>query len=124
MSKSIRILLVAILAGQPISALAEPLETFQLENHIDVAGRALGTSRSYKITTSTSRTVLFSVIIDPSCHYTLQKGALRDVQPSPENAPIEFSDEASIGEVYVLSFSQTRPAWQANRPCAYSFSLK
>ncbi|TCR94781.1 hypothetical protein [Rhizobium sp. BK418] len=60
MSKSIRTLLFALVAAQPISARAEPLETFQLKDRIDVAGQALGTSRFYKVTTSASRTVLFS----------------------------------------------------------------
>ncbi|MBB3595152.1 hypothetical protein FHX08_005562 [Rhizobium sp. BK529] len=124
MSKSIRTLLFALVAAQPISARAEPLETFQLKDRIDVAGQALGTSRFYKVTTSASRTVLFSVTIDPSCHYTLQKGAVRDIQPHPGKVPIEFSDKASVGDVYIFSFSQTRSAWQASRPCAYSFSLQ
>jgi hypothetical protein len=124
MSKLNRVLLVAIVAAQPVSARTEPLETLHLHDRIDVVGQSLGTSRSYKITTGTSRTILFSVVIDESCRYTLQKGGHRNIQPRAENIPIEFSDRASIAEFYILSFSQTRPAWQASRPCGYSFSLK
>lgn len=124
MSKLNRVLLVVIVAAQPISARTEPLETLHLQDRIDVVGQSLGTSRYYKITTSTSRTVLFSVVIDAFCHYTMQKGGRRNVQPRADTIPIEFADIASVAEVYILSFSQTRPAWQASRPCAYSFSLK
>ncbi|MBB3447280.1 hypothetical protein [Rhizobium sp. BK379] len=124
MSKFNWVLLGALAVAQPISARAEPLETLHLKESIDVVGQSLGTSRSYKITTGRSRTILFSVVIDASCHYTLQKGGHRNIQPRAENIPIEFSDRASIAEFYILSFSQTRPAWQASRPCGYSFSLK
>lgn len=118
------VLLAALTVAQPISARAEPLETFHLVDRIDVVGQSLGTSRSYKITTGTSRTILISVSVDAFCRYTLQKGGLRNLQPSGKTVPMEYSDKASIAEFYILSFSQTRPAWQASRPCAYSFSLK
>lgn len=118
------VLLGALAVAPPISARSEPLETLHLKDSIDVAGQSLGTSRSYKITTGTSRTILISVSVDAFCRYTLQKGGLRNLRPSGETVPIEYSDKASIAEFYILSFSQTRPAWQASRPCTYSFSLK
>lgn len=124
MSKCNWVLLGALIVAEPISVRAEPLETFHLKDRIDVAGQSLGTSRSYKITTATSRTILISVSVDAFCHYTLQKGGLRNLQPRAEKLPLEFSDRASIAGFYILSFSQTRPAWQAGRPCGYSFSLK
>lgn len=124
MLKTIRMLLAALLASQPIGALADPLETFQLKDHIDVTGQALGTGRRYKITTSAARAILFTVNVDGACRYGLQKGAILDYQPLSTKFPAEFSDKATTGEVYILSFSQTRPAWQKEMPCSYSFSLK
>ncbi len=124
MPKSIRTLLVVIFAAQPLLALAEPLETYQLKDTINITGQALGTGRVYKIVPSVTRTVMFSVTINPYCHYTLQKGPRRDFQSRSGVEQIELTDTATIGEAYLLSFSQTRVAWQAKEPCAYSFSLK
>ncbi len=124
MSKSTRTLLFVLLAAQPIVARAEPLETYQLKDKIDITGQALGAGRLYKIIPSAARTVTFSVTIDPSCHYTLQKGQRRDFQSRAGVEPIAMIDTSTIGEAYILSFSQTRAAWQAAEPCNFSFSLK
>lgn len=124
MPKYISMLLVATMTVSPVAALAEPLETLQLKDDLNISGQALGFGRLYKIIPSAARTVTFSVTINPYCHYTLQKGSRRDFQSRSGIEPIELTDIATIGEPYILSFSQTRLAWQAGDPCSFSFSLK
>lgn len=114
---------VAMLIVCPIAAIAEPLESFRLKDHVETSGQSIGSSRLYKVTPTSAKIVRFTINGDSACRYSLQKGALRDFQPTEGSFPFVFSDKASLGDVYILSFSQTRPAWLEGKPCSYSFSV-
>ncbi len=114
---------LALLMSSPIVATAEPLESFQLKDHVEVSGQSIGSSRLYKVTPTQAKTVRFTINGDSACRYGLQKGAVRDFQPPEGDFPFVFSDKAAVGDVYILSFSQTRPAWLEGKPCLYSFSV-
>ncbi|MGR9169633.1 hypothetical protein [Rhizobium sp. KDH_Rht_773_N] len=108
----------------PMNAFSEPLQSFDLTGRIKESGQTTTGVRFYKVTTTSAKTLLFNVSGDAACMYSLQKGGARDYRSATGIFPIEFSDTARRGEVYIFNFSQTRPAWLAGTPCIFSFTVE
>lgn len=124
----IAIMIFALLAQTAGSAAKEPASEIFLSKAGDLAtiGEASsGETRAYFLKVLANGPVKFLLNAEnDTCGYDISKSSQLGVLPSFGRFPVRHDETGMIGDVYTISFFQTRMAWIDKKACSFSFSLQ
>lgn len=84
-----------------------------------------GVTRSYTFTATVSGSAAFRLDGNNlTCGYDLQKSSKLGFLPRMERFPLRLVDRAVAGEIYTLSFFQSRLARTNEETCTFSFAIE
>lgn len=84
-----------------------------------------GVTRFYSFqVTATGRTTFRLDADNLACGYDLQKSSKLGFLPSAGRFPLRHMDKAAAGDVYTLSFFQSRSARMTKDVCTFSFTIE